>query len=639
MQHNTSINLSRLAITGAATLSTPIVVLKEIADAHAIEYDINKINQTKYLTYFVNIINTQNVNSIKQPYDMKEYRLIGRFINKDQSMSRAQLMRCFDLLMEYTKIEKLTEPHINFKYGIQTPDEPDKLNACVLFGICKANRIETRSDSTLDEMASNIKLLFSLRNPSISHSIRTAIIDNMMYGGCEGYQLINVLSLINPLLSLKFINNNITENSEIFMNHQIEIKHDELVRVANNIRLRNIRTKPRSPAEAVAMAAIYHKIDISEVRNPLAEFQELTRSRYIPLDPVLINRLKQSEEHPDIIANPRLNVTFNPNLPCELYDNDDLITMCLNEGYSETDTRMEEPYTILQTAYLMPTFFHGRQEVDIMNKLTTLADEVDELEYDNVILFLNRSENNNARVYTYGELASTFASFKRFQKPDGNNEMFTMEAINKLSVLCGKDQYQNESENSFMERLELGREIDNIKLYMDDNHEQVRQFIARYEQFSSENQQKIRDFIELLLKCGMYMRGWSGEGPYLLTAISTNVPADEQPNIELRVTQSIGDLESCFEEMNLFDGDFGNLAKELPLMFYNSRNNELLPSTNEEEGLTIYDRINIVKGGDDGSIQSCIRMSSNRFISSAYYYMKLMSMPITFNIADLDHIQ
>ena len=36
------VSLSRLAITGAVTLSTPLVALKEIADAHSIVYDENK---------------------------------------------------------------------------------------------------------------------------------------------------------------------------------------------------------------------------------------------------------------------------------------------------------------------------------------------------------------------------------------------------------------------------------------------------------------------------------------------------------------------------------------------------------------------------------------------------------------------
>jgi len=77
----------------------------------------------------------------------------------------------------------------------------------------------------------------------------------------------------------------------------------------------------------------------------------------------------------------------------------------------------------------------------------------------------------------------------------------------------------------------------------------------------------------------------------------------------------------------------------LPLIFYNNGSGELLPSTDEREGLTIYDRINIVKRGEDGSMYSCIRMSSNRFCASSYYYLTLLGFADPFNLNDLASIQ
>ena len=93
-------------------------------------------------------------------------------------------------------------------------------------------------------------------------------------------------------------------------------------------------------------------------------------------------------------------------------------------------------------------------------------------------------------------------------------------------------------------------------------------------------------------------------------------------------------LENKVEELN----DMGDLFKQLPLMFYNYRNGDLVASTDEGEGLTIFDRINIVKGGENMSINSCIRMSSNRFVASAYYYMTMLNIPVHFDIADMSNI-
>ena len=164
------------------------------------------------------------------------------------------------------------------------------------------------------------------------------------------------------------------------------------------------------------------------------------------------------------------------------------------------------------------------------------------------------------------------------------------------------------------------------------------EFIRRYDTFDSDDKKRVDRFLIRLLESGMYMRGWTGEGPYPLTSEETLTGREDQPGIDLRVTQSIQDLENIISDLNNLDG-LGDLIKELPLIFYNGISGELLPSTEEREGLTIYERINIVKGGEDGSIHSCIRMSSNRFCASAYYYLTLVGFPPPFNIDGLSHIQ
>ena len=135
----------------------------------------------------------------------------------------------------------------------------------------------------------------------------------------------------------------------------------------------------------------------------------------------------------------------------------------------------------------------------------------------------------------------------------------------------------------------------------------------------------------------MYMRGWLGEGPYPLNRDDTLVSNDEQPNVDLRVTGSIIQLESMLDQANMYD-NIGDIIKELPLIFYHNRSQELLPSTDEEEGLTIMERINIVKGGEEYPLQSCIRMSSNRFGATAYYYMRFLGLPSPFPIEEMAHI-
>ena len=133
------ISLSRLAITGAVTSITPVIVLKEIADAHSIAYDDSKLIEPRYLADFINVINTKNVSIVKEPYDIRDYQAIARFVNKNYSWKRKLLTQAFEFLIKYNNIENLSEVHLSFKYGPQTPDNPDSLNACVLYGICKCS--------------------------------------------------------------------------------------------------------------------------------------------------------------------------------------------------------------------------------------------------------------------------------------------------------------------------------------------------------------------------------------------------------------------------------------------------------------------------------------------------------------------
>ncbi len=83
------------------------------------------------------------------------------------------------------------------------------------------------------------------------------------------------------------------------------------------------------------------------------------------------------------------------------------------------------------------------------------------------------------------------------------------------------------------------------------------------------------------------------------------------------------------------------LFKKLPLVKFKMRGDELAfePSTNENQGITIIDRVNITKAGETTENQySCIRMSSNLFLSSGYYYSQICSLSVPFDIRDMAEI-
>jgi hypothetical protein len=67
--------------------------------------------------------------------------------------------------------------------------------------------------------------------------------------------------------------------------------------------------------------------------------------------------------------------------------------------------------------------------------------------------------------------------------------------------------------------------------------------------------------------------------------------------------------------------------------------NEFVKSQALDQGLTIGDRITIVKNGESDNVNSCIRMSSNVLGASYCFYCKLFKFPEKFDIKDLIYIQ
>lgn len=74
----------------------------------------------------------------------------------------------------------------------------------------------------------------------------------------------------------------------------------------------------------------------------------------------------------------------------------------------------------------------------------------------------------------------------------------------------------------------------------------------------------------------------------------------------------------------------------LPLLKY--RDGQFTAETNPEAGLTIRDRIELVKLGNDNLIVSCIRLTSNIIGATYYRYSKILDLPVHFEIEDLRRI-
>ena len=390
--------------------------------------------------------------------------------------------------------------------------------------------------------------------------------------------------------------------------------------------------------DMIAASAIIYQIDISDSINPIDEFFRLFDLKssnyntddkeinsYIPIDINLQKRLKSKFPHIDSI---KLDVCFNPNLPRSLYCNSSLRNHALEYGFNITEINSNDPYELMQLEYMISTFHHGKLPHVTNDRTAIDLDEIKDLDFDELVSY--GPINGNMRAYTYQELYDIFKRYKVFQDPASDKgEYFSDRSISRLIVIVNKSRRCDESDKLF----ELRKNLRDICLEIKDNlknvDEETRNFIFRYEQSSSQDKNLINDLMLIFHRLSMDMRGWSGKGPYPIREAMVN----NQNEVDCRVSEAIGLLEAKVSESEKIGKEFLNL----PLIKY--KNGVFSKSLQSNDGLTLGQRLNIVKEGNEyDRMSSCIRLTSNWFCSSIYRYMKLIELDPQFNIEELANI-
>ena len=167
-------NLSRLLITGDINENTPLCVLIEIAEAHGISYDQNDIEDEIFAHYLIHAICKTTIISIKSPMNPEDLKYVARFVNKNTSWSKNKLMESYIFLKKFMEGSSDTikfEIPSDFKFGLQTPETPNSLNACVLCKICYNNKINLYRKTKIEQMANVVKLFHVDMKNLISKSV------------------------------------------------------------------------------------------------------------------------------------------------------------------------------------------------------------------------------------------------------------------------------------------------------------------------------------------------------------------------------------------------------------------------------------------------------------------------------------
>lgn len=621
--------LSRLAITGHIHEQTPMCVLLEIADAHAIKYKLEDLGTPSFARHLLASIHNTPIPSVGEIKEKNELQFVARFVNNHKSWPQSKLIQAYNFLLGFANNDNpLNKLPPDFVAELQTPDNPFAINACVLYKICSHSRLNINSRTTINQMAYAVRML----RENIESVIRRAKL--FIEKESNRIDLINVLMLSHH--EIQDPDPPVVATSVQFdVIPQTEANPEILSRIYQGLNdVANLRQRidPTTQPGAIALAALNYSIDLSKTTDPSREYRALKvsgRNEYRPLDPWM-NYWYQ--KNPVIFD---LAETFNPLFPTEFYSERRLTAMTRTEGYTSAEIEDEHPYELLQIAYVSETFYQGELPNMRIRETPIDLDDVDEVPYGQLLCFGEFS--GEVRPITFKELTEAFNQNKNFSEPfhDRRDSVFTQTAINKLKLIALSQIGPNPAVRLSIETIEVRAEllaaIQGIEILMRNNDAASRALALAYKQANAETKETIRDALRNLLHAGMYMRGWEGTGDYPI--LKAPVPPEKMPQIALNVTDEL----RTFTINCLGLGNIGEQIMDLPLVLY--KDGEYQIATDEREGLTIGARLHLVREGEDiTNINSCIRLSSNWFCSSAHKYIMCIGLDAPFDIFSLRHI-
>lgn len=625
MNSNT-VTLSCFLITGPGSigLDTPRCVLYEISRIHGVNCLGKNLDNRFVLTDFIDeLIRSENDQPIvaRHPTTIAHKSAVMRFINPYVSWPDDKLERAFTNVKTFMRdFEDKTYPTTYFSYGLPTPTRPETLTACMLYKICLSCDLVLRSTTTMRQMAVAIRMF--VQGPTISRNYLRRQLSNVPES-CLPSLYLTACQMVDEESSF-------TDSEESDSDDEMEITRgyqEEIVYSAgifNSEYQLRLHVTPKTYGQAVALGALNFSIDLTEAQNPIKEYRHLRRQ--VSLDHDWVPH--DDEMRRKKLINPlhyHLGTFFNPSLPYNLYSMDDLQQLAIDEGYTTQDLQDENAYSLLTTAFLSQTFYHGRYDTIINESTPIFMEELSSLPNDCVICFGTRTSSVG---FYYSELAAYLKEKKSFVNPlDASGSSFSIQSIRKLKRLC-QQTYIDESERGKNERGELLSAIVLTELFTAEGNAKARELYD----LCLENETakgKLLTALMCLLKLSMCCRGWLRDtDPYPIE----DTPVYNQNEVDVRVTEAVINFENACDNC----GEYKRNILSLPLLRY--REGWQISNT-DYDGKTIEARINILKTGTDtDDYSSCMRLTSNFLAASAHRYLGIIGTPPPFDIIRLRDI-
>jgi hypothetical protein len=586
--------LSRLKITGTLDTSTPIDVILEIADVH----NIDTVNCTD-IQMLIDEINKEDVPTLEGVIKKEDYVKIAKFVNSDVDWNLQELQTAYNFLKSFENPKEFQDITPSFICEPQTMENLNSLNSSVVYAACRHFDIELNINDSIDDMCNELRIYLSNKE-IILESIVNKLID------------LEIPDLIK--LKLQLIQSNKSKIKNTRLKKKFKVTYDDL-KVAGNKFNTYYPTKsaiseyePENITEAVAIAYIYYNADITETSDPM----------------VIVNQLQQNK------CKLKLNSRFNINFPYCLYSSDNLNNLLLHEGYLShelMDLENIQKYELIGTISISNTFHQGILKPCINKE--TLKDLI---KIEDLPVHLAVSYGcNEYYIFTYLELYEHFNSTKILTHPITKETLNDIE-IRKLVYLCDSVSIQNKNDINLVESIEdkntKAKLLELLRILGNNDTDNIIKILLSKinEDQTGMNREIIEKIFTLLTKLAMNMRGWNDQEDY---------PIEQSFQLDaIIIEERVG---RTLHELDIYSNNFQEIVEliyKLPLVKYYQGN--YIQST-QETGLTIKDRINIIKNKQDDE-SSCIRLSSNYILATIYKNCQILNVSVKFDIKKVRYI-
>lgn len=560
-------------------IETPSCIITEIGLSRGIVVDISRVSTDEYYrSRVIKTITETSCYSIPSLIREEDWSTVALFINP-----------CADVEWDEDSLQKslthtlLVSDNIllvkNCERGYPTPQNVRRISYVYIYRFLLKIGVKLTHSST-EKCMDRILSLLQMSDDYLISLVQSRI------------PCLSKESLASLALSLE----NVKDRREKDLSTIANIGNDALFK----------RIQPRTKEEAIVAAVRYYKKDISSFDDNLLTYHQLSTDQFSS-DSRSLKLVQNSSDVYDVGSH------FNPFFSLQMYSKDQLKKLCTDDCL-EVSSSDKINYERLQISYTTSRFHVGISHYSPVesNIYLTELSELDSTLYVSYGSYLTTWE-----TYTVPELEYMFKEHKYFYHPsEGSFKRDAIQSLYNISYLLSK-RSSFIREKSRKRWASLLKTINSVRVRENDIELHKKTLSDLYASSDEKGKMRIKNVLEGILHLGLFSRG--------LRNIKDPWPLREVPKFDTKENKSFSAMKLT-DLICLIDEEKDSCVLNLPLLMIEPKTHEIRINHDYTRGLSIKDRIEILKTGNDGPSSSCVVTSSGYFIATGYTYLKAIGV-------------